>query len=118
MKQEYKEVLKSYLGKSVKVVIDRPLGSHHPKHPNMIYPVNYGYITDLAAPDGMGQDVYLLGVNEPVESFECVVIAIIERLDDVEDKLVAVPKGVSYSNEEIEQILHFQEQYFKHRIIR
>ena len=34
---------KDYLGKKVNVIIDRKLGSKHPKH-NFIYPVNYGYI--------------------------------------------------------------------------
>ena len=35
-----------YLGKEVKVVIDRPLGSIHPEHNNLYYMINYGYIPD------------------------------------------------------------------------
>ena len=33
---------KEYLGKTVNVEIDRPMGSKHPKH-GFIYPVNHGY---------------------------------------------------------------------------
>ena len=40
------------LGKIVKVIVDRPLGSTHPDYPNLIYPVNYGYIGGIIAPDG------------------------------------------------------------------
>ena len=40
------------LGKIVKVVVDRPLGSCHPNHKDMIYSVNYGYIEGIIAPDG------------------------------------------------------------------
>ena len=39
------------LGKIVKVTVDRPLGSAHPNYPNMIYPINYGYIEGIIAPD-------------------------------------------------------------------
>ena len=34
----------SFLGKTVDIKMDRPLGSKHPKFPDLIYPVNYGYI--------------------------------------------------------------------------
>ena len=40
------------LGKTVTVTVDRPLGSRHPEHPAMRYPVNYGYIKGVQATDG------------------------------------------------------------------
>ena len=49
---EGKGTMKTYLGKEVKVIIDRPLGSCHPKF-DMIYPINYGYIPNTVAGDGM-----------------------------------------------------------------
>ena len=49
--------------------IDRPLGSRHPRHPEMIYPVNYGEVVGVMAPDGDWQDVYVLGVNEALSTF-------------------------------------------------
>ena len=55
------------LGKIVKVTVDRPMGTYHPKHKDIYYPINYGYIEGIMAPDGEEQDAYILGVNQPVE---------------------------------------------------
>lgn len=101
------------LGSVVKVIVDRPLGSHHPHYNDMIYPVNYGYIPDIFAPDGEEQDAYILGVDEPILEFEGKVIAIIQRIDDMEDKWVVAPKDVSFSKDEILDKIYFQEQFFK-----
>lgn len=104
------------LGRRVKVLVDRPLGSCHPKHPDIIYPVNYGFVPGIMAPDGEEQDAYILGVREPVAEFEGRVIAIIHRLNDVEDKWVVAPEGVAFSKEEILSQVAFQEQYFRTEI--
>lgn len=40
-----------YLAKAVKVIVDRPLGSRHPIHPDIYYPVNYGYVPGTLAGD-------------------------------------------------------------------
>ena len=108
---------KSYLGKEVNIVIDRPLGSVHPNHGDIVYPVNYGYIPGTVSGDGKEIDVYLLGVSVPVRDFVCRIIAVIQRLDDNEDKLVAAPMGTEFSKEEIESLTSFQEQYFDTKII-
>lgn len=118
MKSESFEVAKKYLRKEVEVVIDRPLGSKHPKH-GFEYNANYGYIPDTLAPDGQELDAYYLGVNKPLEKAKGKCIAIIHRLDDDDDKLIVVPvekKGIT--DEEIEKVVHFQEQWFKHKIVR
>ena len=104
------------LGKKVKVVIDRPLGTYHPKHKDIFYSVNYGYIEGVIAPDGEEQDVYVLGVNEPVSEFTGVIIAIIKRLDDVEEKWVVAPENMTFTKEEIMKQVEFQEKYFKTEI--
>ena len=100
------------IGKTVTVTVDRPLGSYHPKHPDMYYPVE-----GIIAPDGEEQDVYILGVDKPVESFTGRVIAIVHRRDDVEEKWVCAPDGMTFTKEEIAKQLHFQEQYFDSKII-
>ena len=105
------------LGDIVTVTVDRPMGSYHPEHPDMYYPVNYGYIEGVMAPDGEEQDAYILGVSEPVKQFTGCVIAVIHRYDDVEDKWVVAPEGVSFSKEEIAEQVRFQEQYFDSEII-
>ncbi len=101
------------LGSIVKVVIDRPLGTYHPTHKNIYYSVNYGCITDVMAPDGEEQDAYILGINEPLTEFVGKVIAIIHRIDDVEDKWVVAPENVSFTKDEIMKQVAFQEQYFQ-----
>ena len=101
------------LGKIVKVIIDRPLGTYHPEHKNIYYSLNYGYIEDMIATDGEEQDAYILGVNQPIKEFSGKVIAIIHRFDDIEEKLVVAPEGVSFSKDEIMQQVNFQEQFFK-----
>ena len=103
-------------GRKVRVTVDRPLGSKHPEY-DMIYPVNYGYAAGIIGGDGEAQDVYLLGINEPVTEADAVVIAIIHRFNDNEDKWVAVPEGTEFTSEEIRAVLHFQEQYFESEII-
>ena len=105
------------IGEIVTVTVDRPIGSHHPKYKNMCYPVNYGYIEGVIAPDGEEQDAYILGVNKSVEKFTGKIIAIIHRLADVEDKWVVCTENVYYSKEEILEQVRFQEQYFKSEII-
>ena len=104
------------LGKTVTVIMDRPMGTYHPKHKDMYYPVNYGYISGIMAPDGEEQDAYVLGVDEPLQEFTGVVIAIIHRFDDVEEKWVVAPEGVMFSKEEIWEQVKFQEQYFQSEI--
>lgn len=105
------------IGDIVTVTVDRPLGSYHPEHPDMYYPVNYGYIEGIIAPDGEEQDAYILGVDEPVQSFTGRIIAVIHRIDDAEDKWVAAPEGVFFTKEEIAQQVRFQEQYFQTEIM-
>ena len=107
----------SYLGKTLKIKLDRPFGSKHPKH-GFIYPVNYGYVPNTISGDGEELDAYLLGVFEPVEEYEGECIAIIHRTNDNDDKLVIVPIGKNYSDDAIDALTEFQEQYFEHKIIR
>lgn len=111
------EYSRPYLGKEVKVTIDRPLGSKHPKH-DFTYLVNYGFISGTKAPDGEELDAYVLGVSEPVQEFEGQCIAIVHRTNDDDDKLIVVPKGKEYSDEQIMDEVNFQEQFFKSEIIR
>ncbi len=105
------------LGQLVTVIIDRPLGSYHPEHPTLYYPINYGYIEGTLAPDGEEEDAYVLGVDKPVSEFTGKVIAVIERKDDVERKWVVASENATFTKEEIAKLTEFQEQYFKSRII-
>ena len=107
----------SIIGNIVTVTVDRPLGSYHPVHKKLYYPVNYGYVKGILAPDGEEQDAYILGVDEPVEEYTGKVVAIIHRKDDVEDKWVVCPLDRTFTREEIMEQVKFQEQYFESEII-
>src|SRR5690349_8189343 len=109
--------LRSYLGQTVRIVIDRPLGSRHPRDPELWYPLNYGYVPGTTSGDGAPIDAYLLGVYAPVAEAEGRVIAVIERADDVEDKLVVAPPGAAYTADQIAALVSFQEQFFAGRVI-
>lgn len=108
---------KMFLGRQVAVRIDRPLGSKHPKH-GFLYEVNYGFVPETHAPDGEELDAYVLGVNESLQEFTGVCIAVIHRTDDEDDKLIVVPTDVVMTDEEIRKATHFQEQFFTSVILR
>ena len=111
-----KPELRAYLGKEVEIQIDRPLGSTHPQWPEMRYPINYGFLPGTVSGDGHPIDVYLLGVDEPVQTARGTVIAVVVRADDDEDKLVVAPHGARFTHDQICGLLEFQERYFSTRL--
>lgn len=113
-RKRYSDTLNTMLGKTIEVVIDRPIGF---MHQDIKYLCNYGYIRELTALDGELQDVYVLCVDKPLNTFIGQIIAIVRRIDDVEDKLIVVPKGIKLTEEEIEKYINFQEIFFKHTIM-
>ena len=100
------------LGRTVSGTIDRPVGSAHPRHPDLIYPVNYGYVDGVLAGDGAEQDVYVFGASEPIRSFTGKVVAVWHRLNDCEDKWIVSTGGRVPERNEILRTIDFQEQYF------
>ena len=111
--QEREALIRNYLGKTVTVQIDRPIGFHHvTKGIHLDYTVNYGFLPGVLGGDGEAQDVYILGVREPLECFTGRIIAAVRRTDDNEDKFVAAPEGMVLTEEEIRREIFFVEQYF------
>lgn len=41
------------------IVIDRPKGSKHPRYPEYIYPMDYGYLEGTQSQDGEGIDAWI-----------------------------------------------------------
>lgn len=111
------EQARQFLGKEVEVTMDRPMGSKHPKW-GFEYTENYGYIAGVMAPDGEDLDAFFLGAGKPLEKAKGVCIAIAHRKNDDDDKLIVVAPGVSMTDEEIMNAIHFQEQYFDTEIVR
>ena len=115
--EERKALVKSYLGKTVDIKIDRPIGYVHKKENySLTYPINYGYIPGVIGGDGEELDVYLLGVNEPITEYTAKIIGIAHRENDVEDKLVAAPTDIIFYQNEIAEAIHFQERYYKTKV--
>lgn len=92
LREEYFTAHPPRTGDALFIKIDRPMGTAHPKRPDIIYPINYGYVPGLIAPDGEEQDAYVLGVDEPLTEFTGRLIAVIHRFDDVEEKWVLAPE--------------------------
>lgn len=111
------KLAKSFLGKQVQLIIDRPLGSRHPRH-EFFYEVNYGYVPGTLAPDGEALDAYFLGVSEPLNKAQGSCVAIVHRRDDDDDKLVVLPVALELSNEAILAAVAFQEQWFDSILLR
>ena len=112
--EQRQALVQSYLGKTVHIEIDRPIGYvHHKGEKTLVYPINYGYIPGVLGGDGEELDVYVLGYDEPMQSLKARIIGIVYRADDVEDKLVAAPEGAVYTAEQIKEAIHFQEKYYR-----
>ena len=107
-----------YLNKIIEAKIDRPIGSSHPKYPDHIYLVNYGYIPNTVSGDGKELDCYVLGEYKPLSEFKGKCIAIIHRLNDDDDKLILTPENRNFTNAEIRLLTDFQERFYKSEIIR
>ena len=108
---------KPFLGKIVKVEIDRALGTKHPKH-DYLYPINYGFVPNTKAPDGAELDVYILGESIPLKTFAGRCVAIIHRTNDDDDKLIVCKDGTDFTDEQIRNSTNFQEQWFDSEIVR
>ena len=105
--------LRPYLGQTVEIRIDRPIGYvHHKGEKTLLYPINYGYIPNVLGGDGEELDVYLLGVTKPVETYRGRIVGIVYRADDVEDKLIMAPEVMTPTVAEMTEAIHFQEKYY------
>ena len=116
--KERHEQVQGYLGKTVTIEIDRPIGYvHHKGEKTLVYPINYGFIPDVLGGDGEELDVFLVGVESPVSSFTGKIIGIVYRADDIEDKLIMAPEGMTFTAEEMAGAVHFQEKYYDTTIV-
>ena len=111
--EQREALIQEYLGKTVTVTVDRPIGFHHvTKGIHLHYTVNYGFLPGITGGDGEEQDVYILGAAEPLETFHGKIIGVVRRKDDNEDKFVAAPEGMAFTAEQIRKEIHFVEKYF------
>lgn len=55
------------------IIIDRPKGTAHPKYPDFIYNVDYGYLKDTSSMDGCGIDVWVGSGKKKIDAIMCIV---------------------------------------------
>jgi len=67
-------------------VIDRPKGSRHPRYPEVIYPVDYGYLKNTTSMDGGGIDIFL--GTEPNRCLDAIICTVDLFKCDSEIKLL------------------------------
>lgn len=106
------------IGKTVKVKVDQPIGSSHPKYLETIYEVNYGFVPNTLSGDGEEIDAYILGEDKPLSEYEGKCIAVIHRLKEEDDKLIIVPPNKNFTVEQIKEATNFMEKYFEGVVIK
>ncbi len=94
------------------IVIDRPKGTAHPRFPDFIYRVDYGYLKDTESMDGAGIDVWVGSNGKNVDAIVCTV-DLMKR--DSEIKLLI---GCTEEEKEIVYTTHNESQYMKGVLIR
>lgn len=63
-----------HLCTTAKHVVDRPAGSAHPRFPEWVYPLGYGYLDGTTGGDGDGIDVWFgSAVEERATAIACTV---------------------------------------------
>jgi inorganic pyrophosphatase len=108
----------SFLGKKVQLIFDRPLGTRHAEH-GFVYELNYGYVPNTLSADGEELDAYYISERKiPLNEAAGICIAYAHRQNEEDDKLIIVKEGEEYSDEQIMELIDFQEQWFETKIIR
>jgi inorganic pyrophosphatase len=105
------------IGKTFEVIIDRPIGTEHPKHKGLYYPINYGEIESIIGGNGECQDVYIVDAGKPLKKAKVKSIAVIFRENDDETKWVGIIGDKIPTQDEVRSAIQFQEKYYDIRII-
>jgi inorganic pyrophosphatase len=106
-----------FLGKTVNVVVDRPLGSRHPTA-GFEYLLNYGFILGVPAPDGEDLDAYVVGLHSPAAEVTGLCIAVVHRLYEDDDKLIVAADGVDRADDCLRRLVAFQEDGRPYVLVR
>ena len=94
------------------IVIDRPKGTAHPKYPDVIYRVDYGYLKDTASMDGAGIDVWVGSGEKKVDAIMCTV-DLMKR-----DSEIKILIGCIEEEKKIVYETHNESKYMKGILIR
>ena len=94
------------------IVIDRPKGTAHPKYPDVIYRVDYGYLKDTASMDGAGIDVWVGTGEKKIDAIMCTV-DLLKR-----DSEIKILIGCTEEEKKIVYETHNDSKYMKGILIR
>ena len=94
------------------IIIDRPKGTAHPKYPDFIYKVNYGYLKDTASMDGAGIDVWVGTNGKNIDASMCIV-DLMKR-----DSEIKILIGCTEEEKAVIYETHNETQYMKGILIR
>ena len=94
------------------IVIDRPKGTAHPKYPDFIYKVDYGYLKHTSSMDGAGIDVWVGSGMKQTDAIMCTV-DLMKR-----DSEIKILIGCTEEEKQLVYQAHNESQYVKGIMIR
>ena len=94
------------------IVIDRPQGTAHPKYPDFIYKVDYGYLKNTSSMDGAGIDVWIGSGEKKIDAIMCIV-DLMKR-----DSEIKILIGCTEEEKQIVYQTHNETEYMKGILIR
>lgn len=98
---------------TVELIIDRPKGSHHPKYPNITYPLDYGYLQGTSGGDGNEIDIWCGSGN--ARNLVAIICTVDTLKNDTELKLLL---GCTEEEIEIVNRFHNESQYMSGLIVK
>ena len=106
---------RDWLNQQVHVTVELPYGSYHPLYPDEEVTANKGYV-DEKMEEGEVLPAYVVGINEPLDSFTGTVIGVVYRRGTDGYSLI-VAKDTAVSKEDVIRSIAFEEQYFDTQIL-
>jgi inorganic pyrophosphatase len=79
---------------SSEIVIDRPMGSLHPRNPDIVYPLDYGYLAGTSSADGDGIDLWIGSQTEKTLEAALVVVNLRKRDSEIKLLLACTPEEI------------------------
>ena len=100
------------LADNSEIVIDRPKGSVHPKYPDFVYKIDYGYLKDTSSMDGGGIDVWVGSGDKKIDAIMCTV-DLMKR-----DSEIQILVGCTEEEKQMVYQTHNETEYMKGILIR
>lgn len=97
---------------SSEIVINRPKGTAHPKYPDFIYRVDYGYLKNTSSMDGAGIDVWVGSNEKKIDAIVCTVDLL------KKDSEIKILIGCTEEEKAIVYETHNESQFMKGVLVR